>query len=282
MEHIVKKIILVITCLLGVYFAFGAYLLSSLMPRYLFPPIAFSAPTEAVHQFEFYDAAKNQLLVREYGREYDQATRQCLVFFPGRHGGVNKYEQSIFSAFQKHDFKVFSFSYPGQDGALGQVEKIASLVKLIEEAMQVILLECLPEKTIVYGRSLGATVAIHSISNTKVSGFILESVAPALSIAVNNHFNSTWYLKPLTLLPIALLLPKDYDLNEPLAALKTTPVSIFQGANDLQTPLSQLQQQWTYASNVSLHIVKTGEHSNTYSQAINDIVNEAKNMLVQP
>lgn len=260
------------------YFSIGAYLLYAQMPRYLFPTIVLTAPTEALHQYEFYDAAKNQLLVREYGQD----NAQCMVFFPGRHGGVKKYQETIFKAFQQNNFKVFSLSYPGQDGALGQVNNIASLIKLINDAMNVISLNCSPEKTILYGRSLGAVVALYTVGEAKMAGVILESVAPSLSIAVNNHFNSKWYLRPLTILPIALLLPKDYDLNEPLALLKTTPISIFQGANDSQTPLKQLQQHWSYSDNVSLHIVKAGEHSNTYSYAINEIINVAKSMTAQP
>ena len=115
-----------------------------------------------------------------------------------------------------------------------------------------------------------------------MAGIILEGVSPSLSIAVNNYLNSKWYLSPLRALPTGLLLPKDYDLNEPFSLLLTTPVSIFQGTNDSQTPLSQLQKSWSYGDNVSLHIVKTGEHSNTYIQATNEIVKVAKDMLVQP
>ena len=273
-----NRIIIVCALFIGGYFSIGAYLLYAQMPRYLFPNIVLTAQTEESHQIEFYDSFTNQLLVREYG----QNNAQCMVFFPGRHGGVKKYQETIFKAFQNNNFKVFSLSYPGQDAALGQVNNIASLIKLINDAMDDISLNCSPEKTILYGRSLGAVVALYTVGEAKMAGVILERVGPSLSIAVNNHFNSKWYLRPLTILPIALLLPKDYDLNEPLALLKTTPVSIFQGANDSQTPLKQLQQHWTYGDNVSLHIVKAGEHSNTYSQATNEIINVAKSMTAQP
>lgn len=278
MRNYVNRIVIVCVIFIVAYFSIGAYLLYAQMPRYLFPNIVLTDQTEESHQIEFYDSFKNQLLVREYG----QANAQCMVFFPGRHGGVKKYEETIFNAFQNNNFKVFSLSYPGQDGALGQVDNIAALITLITDAMSVISLNCPPEKTILYGRSLGSAVALHTVGKAKLAGVILESVAPSLSVAVNNYFKSKWYLSPLTILPITLLLPKDYDLNEPLVLLKTTPVSIFQGASDSQTPLKQLQQHWTYGDNVFLHIVKTGEHSNTYSQAINEIINVAKSMTAQP
>ncbi len=248
------------------------------MPHYLFPNIVLTSKTEELHKFELYDSLKNGLLVREYG----QSEERCIIFFPGRHGGVKKYEETLFKAFQNNNFKVFSISYSGQDGAIGQVDNIASLIKLITDAMRSISLDCPLEQTVIYGRSLGATVAVHSVGKTKVAGVILEGVAPSLSIAVNNYLNSKWYLSPLTILPIEVLLPKNYDLSDPLSILTATPVSIFQGAKDSQTPLSQLKKSWIYGNNVSLHVVKTGDHSNTYIQATNEIVKVAKNMLVQP
>ncbi|MDO6489250.1 alpha/beta hydrolase [Colwellia sp. 4_MG-2023] len=248
------------------------------MPRYLFPNIILTSTTEELHTLKFYDSFNNELLVREYGQSEDQ----CIVFFPGRHGGIKKYEETLFRAFQNNNFKVFSISYSGQDGAIGRVDNIASLIRLITDAMTTISLNCPPEKTIVYGRSLGATVAAHSIEENKVSGLIIEAVAPSLSVAVNNYLNSKWYLSPLRILPIEHLLSKDYDLSEPLSLLKAIPVSIFQGTKDSQTPLSQLQQNWSYGGNVSLHIVNNGGHSNTYIQATNEIVKVANSMLVHP
>ena len=272
------RILLACSFLVCAYFSIAAYILYAQIPRYLFPNIVLTSKTEELHKFEFYDSLKNELLVREYGQSEDQ----CIVFFPGRHGGVKKYEKSFFKTFQNNNFKVFALSYSGQDGAKGQVESIASLINLITEAMRTIALTCHPEKTIIYGRSLGATVAVHSVGEARVAGIILEGVAPSLSIAVNNYLNSKWYLSPMRILPIELLLPKNYDLSDPLSILIATPVSIFQGANDSKTPLSQLQQSWSYGNNVSLHIVKKGTHSDTYIQATNEIVKVAKSMLVQP
>jgi len=260
------------------YFSVGAYLLYAQIPHYLFPHIALKSKTEELQKLKFYDSLKNELIVREYG----QSREQCIIFFPGRHGGVKKYEKSLFKTFQNNNFKVFALSYSGQDGAKGQVESIASLINLITEAMRTIALTCHPEKTIIYGRSLGATVAVHSLGEARVAGIILEGVSPSLSIAVNTYLNSKWYLKPLRLLPIELLLPKNYDLSASLSILIATSISIFQGTHDSQTPLIQLQQNWSYRDNVSLHIVKTGRHSNTYVQATNEIVKVAKSMLLQP
>ena len=60
------------------------------------------------------------------------------------------------------------------------------------------------------------------------------------------------------------------------------PVSIFQGIDDIKTPLHQMQKGWNYGENVTLQEVKTGRHSNTYIQATNEIVKVANYMLKQP
>lgn len=245
------------------------------MPRYLFPKIPLTSKTAELNKLEFYDSSNNELLVREYG----QSNEPCIIFFSGRHGGVKKYEDSLFSAFQRNGFKVFSISYPGQDGATGRVDSLTTLIELTNDAIRTISIRCSPEKSIVYGRSLGATVATYSLRDTKVSGIILEGVAPSLSIAVQNHLNSKWYLSPLQILPTDLLLQKDYKLSESLSLLKATPVSIFQGVNDTQTPLRQLKKSWDYGDNVSLHVVKKGQHSNAYVEAEDEIIAVAKRML---
>jgi predicted alpha/beta-fold hydrolase len=274
----VYRTILIIPFLIFAYFSLGAYLLYAQMPRFLFPNIALTAKTGELHKIELSDILENELIIREYGESQDQ----CIVFFPGRHGGIIKYEEHLFRPFTKNNFKVFSLSYSGQDGAKGHINNITSLIALIREAMMTISLKCSPDKTVIYGRSLGATIAAYSASKSNVSGVILESVAPSLSEGVINYLNSKWYLSSLNILPIGFLLPKDYKLTEPLSLLKNTPVSIFQGVQDSQTPLKQLQNSWDYGDNVSLHVVKAAGHSDTYIQAIDEIVKVAKNMLVKP
>ena len=273
-----SRTILIFLLLIFVYFSVGAYLLCTQIPYFLFPDIALTSKTEELKKFRLSDTSKNELLIREYGK----SEKQCIIFFPGRHGGIKKYEKTFFKILNDNNFKVFSISYSGQDGAMGEVNNIASLINLITDAIKEISLRCPPKKTIIYGRSLGATIAAYSAEKTKVSGVILESVSPSLSLAIKNHLNSKWYLRPLKILPINIILPKNYELVKPLSLLISMPVSIFQGTNDLETPLSQLQQSWVYSDNVSLHTIKTGVHSNTYIKATNKIVKVAEAMLQQP
>jgi predicted esterase len=140
--------------------------------------------------------------------------------------------------------------------------------------------KCSASKTIAYGRSMGATIAAHSMANQKIAGLILESAAPSLSIAVNNHLRSKWYLTPLSLLPISTLLPSEYKLSGLLSLLKETPIAIFQGTHDTKTPLNQLENTWNYNANVSLHTVENGLHSNTHIKAQEEILKVAKSMVL--
>ncbi len=272
------QIRIVYVCLFTIfsYFSIGAYILQNQMPSFIFPLIPLEREASEIKKLELNDSSKNGILIREYG----QFEKSCMVFFPGQRGGIHSYEKKLFSSFQKNEFKVFSISYSGQDGAKGRVNEIASLLELISDAMDIILLECSPKNTIVYGRSLGATIAAYTTSKLKLSGLILEGASPSLSIAISNYVNSIWYLKPLGLLPIYRLLPNDYKLKKSLSLLTEIPISIFQGAYDKKTPLKQLQQEWGYGANVSLHIVKNGNHSTTYIQALDEIISVAKSMVM--
>ncbi len=269
---------IVYVCLFTIfsYFSIGAYILQNQMPSFIFPLIPLEREASEIKKLELNDSSKNGILIREYG----QFEKSCMVFFPGQRGGIHSYEKKLFSSFQKNEFKVFSISYSGQDGAKGRVNEIASLLELISDAMDIILLECSPKNTIVYGRSLGATIAAYTTSKLKLSGLILEGASPSLSIAISNYVNSIWYLKPLGLLPIYRLLPNDYKLKKPLSLLTEIPISIFQGAYDKKTLLKQLQQEWGYGANVYLHIVKNGNHSTTYIQALDEIISVAKSMVM--
>jgi hypothetical protein len=272
----VKKIIKFILLILFTYFSIGAYVLIEHIPLYLFPSVELkSEKTEELNKFSFHDLSNNELLVREYG----QSDTQCLIFLPGQHAGINHYEKEMFSMFLRNGFKVFSISYPGQDGARGQVVTIYSLTSLISKAIQAISLTCPANYPIVYGRSLGATVAAFSVSNVNVSGLILEGASPSLSIAISNHLKSKWYLRPLALLPISMLLPNNYVLGEALNTLNDTPVVIFQGDSDIKTPLNQLQKSWNYHHNITLRVVKNSDHSNVYIKAKNDIITVATSMV---
>lgn len=258
------------------YFFIGAYLLHEKIPKVLFPHSSLTNRTHELSKYEFSDSANNGLIIREYGK----SNKNCLIFFPGQHGGVERYEQEIFTSFQKNNFNVFSISYSGQDGAKGYVDNISSLVELINNAMIKISTKCSPSKTIAYGRSLGATVGAYAMANQKISGLILESVAPSLSLAVKNHFRSKWYLTPLSLLPISKLLPSEYKLSDLLSLLKEPPIAIFQGTHDTKTPLKQLEKTWNYNDNVSLHRVENGLHSNTHIKAMDEILKVAKSMVL--
>ncbi len=74
------------------YFSVGAYLLYAKMPQILFPSITLTSKTDELDKFTLLSASKDELVIREYGTSKEQ----CIVFFPGRHGGIKKYEASFF------------------------------------------------------------------------------------------------------------------------------------------------------------------------------------------
>jgi hypothetical protein len=271
-----KRFTLFLLLFLCAYFFIGAYLIHKKIPQLLFPSITLADKTNELSSFELQNSSNNGLIVREYG----ESTQHCLIFFPGQHGGAKRYENEIFPLFQKNHFKVFSISYSGQDGAKGQVNKIPPLIELIHQAMKNISAQCPAKSTVVYGRSLGATVAAFAMAKQKVSGIILESVAPSLSLAIKHYLQSKWYLFPLSSLPISRLLNNDFQLSTAFSQVKETPIAIFQGSLDTKTPLKTLEENWDYPGNVSLHIIDQGLHANTHLKAKLKILNLAKTMVL--
>ncbi|WP_343815056.1 alpha/beta hydrolase [Colwellia asteriadis] len=217
----------------------------------------------------------NGTLIRSYGDE----NGACIIFFPGQRGGVKYYERTLFNRFQSVGFQVFSLSYPGQEGAIARVDSVERFIVEIKEEVERISLDCLPSKTIVYGRSLGATLAAYSANTPYIVGVILEGASISLDKAIYHYLYKRWYLKPLNLLPIHALLRENYPLLDALVGLSEKPVVIYQGENDEVTPLRDISILLNHSDTVDLKVVANGKHHNTYYLALPDIIETASRMV---
>jgi pimeloyl-ACP methyl ester carboxylesterase len=103
-------------------------------------------------------------------------------------------------------------------------------------AVRMALSRCPEGKVVLLGVSLGATLAARSTSADAVAGMVLVSAGASLSSVVRTRLKSKWYLAPLTVLPLEVILQNDYALMELL--LPGIPIVIFQGSADSQTPIS--------------------------------------------
>lgn len=100
---------------LGLYLACAAYLLRFGLDSLLFPHVSELAESGAPAAVRIADASGNALLLRRYG----QALIGCAIFFPGQHGELSGYPETLFRKLSHAGVAIFAVSYPDQDGASG-------------------------------------------------------------------------------------------------------------------------------------------------------------------
>jgi hypothetical protein len=241
--------------------------------RLLFPQVPLADATHESSSLSARDPNGNEVLVRIYGK----LGIGCVVFFPGQHGGITRYERTLFPYLFQHGIRVLAVSYPGQDGAAGRTS-LGNLMSLVTQALRNASAQCNSANTVVVGRSLGAMVAAYAAPALKPVGLVLEGAAPSLSAAIRDYAKPRYFLSPIAALPVAALLGEDFFLSTALASLPQVPVIVFQGTNDSQTPLATLAGSGLPAT-VKIVAVEGGSHSDTYTIALDRYIHTIMSML---
>ena len=261
MSRTVRRLLLLVSGTIAVYFLIPVLLLSFGLDRWLFPVVT----GRMTHEDEAIDVplgAGRSIRVRQYG---ESELTHCVVFFPGRGGGVSTYEEALFPSFQKLGIAVYALSYPGQDGATGRSHS-ARLLQDVDTALATVRAEtsCDPAGSVFVGRSLGATVAVHAAQRIRPKGLLLDGVAPSLTVAVKAEMRRHAATRPWAFLPVRSFVRDNFDLPPPLQALRPIPVVIFQGTEDDVTPFAEIQAAVSGHDNVRFHAVPAGTHNHAY------------------
>jgi hypothetical protein len=258
----------------ALYFGSAAYVCHFEIEQLLFPTVAWAGVHDEQSLHLVPGRHGNSLLVRQYGKPQVG----CVVFFPGQHGGIARYQKDLFPAYAANGLAVFALSYPGQDEAPGRA-KLDEIQFLSKKALDVVRAACPLSKTVLVGRSLGSMVAAYATQGIRPAGLILEAAAPSLSSAVLVRLRSHWYLSPLAGLPVSKLLPHDYSLAEALTVTPSFPVVVFQGTADEHTPIGLLRPAGVIPAGARLVPIPGGTHSNTYRLVLKDYVDVALRMI---
>lgn len=257
---LLKRIIAICLFFVIIYFGVATFGLKFYLSELVFKKIPDVESTESV---QFSIASNNdELLIRLYG---EVSNPECVIFFPGLHGGVLKYETEIFKTLTARGFSVYALSYPGVEGANGT--STFDSVKIITlDAVKYIIksTSCEMNNTIYVGRSLGASVALMTATNMKPKGIVLDSVAASLSKSIRIKLSSSIFTKPINILPIEMFIGFDILLENALKQLKDVPITIFQGENDSITPLENIELILEHFENVKLYPIAMASHHNTY------------------
>lgn len=96
------------------------YLTIAVALRFFLSNLVFLAvPLSVTHENRLLVVNSNgaQGLIREYKSDEN---RSCVLYFPGQHGGIARYEKEIFAPVLAKGVSVYAISYPGYEGAEGK------------------------------------------------------------------------------------------------------------------------------------------------------------------
>lgn len=270
--RVIRRLLGIALIASALYVAAGVLILRFAVESALLPstPNFIGPPPSSVHSVT--TEGGSELLIRRYGKPL----LGCVVLFPGQHGYAAKYDVR---AYTEAGVEVLLLGYPGQDGASGSAS-LEELEQLASRAIKSAQESCPEGRTVIVGVSLGSMLAAYAAHNSQIAGLILVSTAPSLSAAIRTRLGSKWYSAPLVVLPVSRILPRDYSLAEALASLPDVSVDIFQGAEDVQTPLSNLEGVRQYPSRIALTIVPGGTHSTTFSRSLKAQIGSIRRMLL--
>jgi len=269
-----SKLLLLVGAFAVLYFGAAAYICHFEIEQLLFPAVAWAGVHDDQSLHRVVGSNGNALLMRQYG----MPRAGCVVFFPGQHGDIARYQKDLFPAYAANGLAVFALSYPGQDEAPGRTT-LKEIQLLSKKALDVVGEACPLFRTVLVGRSLGSMLAAYATQGIRPAGLVLEAAAPSLSSAVLVRLRSHWYLSPLARLPVSKLLPHDYSLAEALTTTSVFPIVVFQGTADEQTPIGLLRSAGAIPPGARLVPVPGGTHSDTYRLVLENYVDVALCMI---
>ena len=260
-----RRILLLASCLVATYFFVPALLLRFALDRFMFPLV----DGGVTHEDRLIDvplAAGRFVRIRQYG---GHELPHCVIFFPGQHGGISTYEQTLFPNIKKLGIAVYAVSYSGQDGARGRSHS-ATLSEDVDTALATIKHEtsCQPGNAVFVGCSLGAAVALVAAERVRPKGLLLDGVASTLTTVINaalRRHTATW---PWTLLPVRSLVKNDFQLLPIVHSLRPTPIVIFQGIDDQVTPFADTQTALLGQDNVQFFAIRGATLTHAYLLAM--------------
>ena len=259
---------------LVLYFGVGVLLLRFGTEKHVVISGTLSSSVLVGRPFTFPSVKGHSLIARALG----PGTSGCVAVFPGRHGPSPTYEAAVVPPLIQGGVKVYLIAYPGQlheEGAASPNE-IRDLARL---AVIEIRKDCGQANVVLVGRSLGSMVAAYASREGRVVGLLLESTSALYSSAIRAQLRLRWYLRPMTLLPIARLLPEDYSLRDALENSHVPETVIFQGTDDEQTPINDLTRSNALPHGVTLVPVRDATHSNVFSLALPRYIETIFDML---
>jgi hypothetical protein len=273
MEVIKRASIIGLLLVVCTYYLAAIYILRFSLDEFVLPPTD-DNDIKLPPPYLLVSNSGNELLIRRYGN----TKNRCVIFFPGQHGGIARYQSDLFPSLVRHGISVFAVSYPGQDGAKGH-GRLSELPGLIETGLTRLESVCDARESVFIGRSLGSMVAVDQAVHWRPRGVVVDGISPSLADAIYTYMENHWYLRPACVLPIQKILRRHYVLGDALDELGSTKVIVFQGSSDVRTPLSLAKRAVAGRDNVRFVKVAGAAHSNSYLKAFSQYIGSVITLL---
>ncbi|OUS24605.1 hypothetical protein A9Q99_23835 [Gammaproteobacteria bacterium 45_16_T64] len=246
------------------------YLVVSIVVHYFLAELVFKTPPRTeTHEDSLVTVAHNgnEVLIRRYNAINTQ-NNACAIYFPGRHGGIPRYEKEIFGHANALGITIYALSLPGYEGAKG-VSTEQSVIATTREALEHIEQNtpCNLSDAVFVGRSLGSSIALLNAISFKPKAILLDSTGPSLATTIRTTLHKSLLGKPATLLPIEKLLQFDLPMISMIKQLEDTPIVIFQGALDSLTPYDDIATAVAGHNNVTLIKIFDATHNDVHIKA---------------
>lgn len=226
-------------------------------------------------KFIFYPSARIETTPRDAGLDFEDvnfstqdrvllhgwfiphpAARSTLVWFHGNAGNIGHRVDNIKLLHDKVRVNVFIFDYRGYGRSQGQISEEGSYLDG-EAALEFVSKRFAVERnrTILFGRSLGAAVATEMANRFESQGLILESPFVSIREMARAVF---------PFLPIGPLLKTRYDVREKIRRIKT-PLLVLHGDRDEVVPFAQGKMVFDAAPEPKTFFTISGAgHNDTY------------------
>lgn len=252
----------VLLCFCVIYYVVSAIVISAFLSSFVFQRVEIRA-TFQDRKDEFF-SHDSSVIDRIYG---EQINEKCIIFFPGRQGGIYHYQDTLFPTFVQSGYTVHALSYPGYEGAKGSTS-LAEITDILANAIeQVTSIHNCDDKHLVYiGRSLGASIALAVAKEIPPTLIIIDSLGESLTSALQHRLRQQWYLRPLEILPLQYLV-NDIDSVDLITKTYPVPIKVFQGTQDKQTPIDDLSAI-QYLNHVELIPIAGATHATTAEESL--------------
>ena len=196
----------------------------------------------------------------------DRVSRGTILFLHGNAENISTHVQSVLWLVQE-GYTVFAFDYRGYGWSGGEAPDIPGVHRDARAALSHILSlpGVSPDRLVVFGQSLGAAVAVHTVatasSDRRPRALILDSPFAGYRRIVRDKLSSPIVTWPLAW-PVSWFFDDEYSPERWIGKIAPVPVIVIHGTADRVVPYAHGKMLYDLASDPKgIWTVEGGGHA---------------------